>query len=240
VCSYSFGPAGATFSPAVTMTLKYGTPLPSGLTEAGLYIAYWDGSTWNKLDSAVNTAAQEVTASVTHFTIFAVRGLPGMPVQPSASTGSDSGASSGPSSGTGASSSADTSATTTDFVLSDLVVTPDTVRAGEKVTISVLAVNGGPSRITGDVALKINGEDRTAQTLTLEKGRSQPVKFIVTESAPGNYAVSVGGLTSEFRVAKDSGFESTSDWSSMAILIVVCVAGLMIAIVLLRDIFTRR
>jgi plastocyanin len=60
VCSYSFGPAGATFSPSVTMTLVYETPLPDGLTESGLYIAYWDGAAWNKLDSAVNTAAKEV------------------------------------------------------------------------------------------------------------------------------------------------------------------------------------
>ncbi len=88
--------------------------------------------------------------------------------------------------------------------------------------------------------LKINGEDRNRQTLTLENGKSQPVKFVVTESAPGNYKVNIGNLEAEFRVAGDSGFEPTSDWSSTAVLVVVCLAGLMIAIVLLRDIFTRR
>ncbi len=149
VRSYSFGPAGATFSPAATMTLRYETPLPPGLTEVGLYIAWWDGSAWNKLDSTVNTAAKEVTASVSHFTVFAIRGLPDTAARAAASSGSNSVASPGPSSGTNASSSAGASPAATDFVFSDLSVTPDTVRAGEKVTISVLAINGGPSRDYG-------------------------------------------------------------------------------------------
>ena len=185
-CSYSFGPAGATFSPSATMTLRYQTPLSSGLTESGLYIAYWDGAAWNKLDSAVNTSAKEVTASVSHFTIFAVRGLPAASAQPpAASAGPVIPSSPVPSSGTDTSSSTDSQPATMDFVFSDLNVTPDTVMAGEKVTISVLAVNGGPSNTTGNVDLKINGEDQTRQKLTLEKGTSQPVKFSVTESAPG-------------------------------------------------------
>ena len=41
-------------------------------------------------------------------------------------------------------------------------------------------------------------------------------------------------------MAADSGFDPTSDWSSIAIVVVVCAAGLMIAIVLLRDIFRQR
>ena len=84
------------------------------------------------------------------------------------------------------------------------------------------------------------GEKSGVDEICNMTGKSQPVKFILTESAPGNYAVNVGGLSAEFRVAGDSGFEPTSDWSSTAVLVVVCLAGLMIAIVLLRDIFIKR
>jgi len=72
VNAYAFSPSAATFSPAATLTLAYDT-LPSGVTESGLYIAYYDGSNWQKLTSSVNTSNKEVTASVSHFTIFAIR-----------------------------------------------------------------------------------------------------------------------------------------------------------------------
>jgi hypothetical protein len=75
--AYSFIPSGATFSPAATMTLKYETAsLPSGASESGLYIAFWNGTAWEKLTSTVNTSTKEVSAQVTHFTIFAIRYLP--------------------------------------------------------------------------------------------------------------------------------------------------------------------
>ena len=72
--SYSFIPSGATFSPAATMTLKYETAsLPAGVPESGLYIAFWNGTTWEKLTSTVNAVTKEVSAQVAHFTIFAIR-----------------------------------------------------------------------------------------------------------------------------------------------------------------------
>ncbi|GEM_PF-334160 len=72
VNAYAFSPSSATFSPAATLTLTYDT-LPSGVTESGLYIAYYDGANWQKLTSTVNTSTKAVTASVSHFTIFAIR-----------------------------------------------------------------------------------------------------------------------------------------------------------------------
>jgi len=77
VRAYSFMPSGATFSPAATMTLRYETgSLPAGAAESGLYIAYWNGTAWEKLISTVNTATKEVSASVSHFTVFAIRYMP--------------------------------------------------------------------------------------------------------------------------------------------------------------------
>jgi hypothetical protein len=72
---YDFGPAGATFVPPMTMSLNYDpATLPSGVSESTLYIAYWDGSQWQKLTSTVDTAARTVTALVPHFSSFAVLG----------------------------------------------------------------------------------------------------------------------------------------------------------------------
>jgi len=77
ILAYSFIPSGATFSPAATMTLKYEkASLPSGAEESDLYIAFWNGKSWEKITSSVDTGTQEVSARVGHFTIFAVRYLP--------------------------------------------------------------------------------------------------------------------------------------------------------------------
>lgn len=77
VRAYSLNPSGATFSPPVTMTLRYETAaLTAGTNETGLYIAYWTGSAWQTLPSSVNTTTKEVSASVAHFTPFAIRYLP--------------------------------------------------------------------------------------------------------------------------------------------------------------------
>ena len=75
--AYSFVPSGATFSPAATMTLKYETAaLPAGVTESGLYIAFWNGTAWERLNSTVNSTLKEVSAPVAHFTVFSIRYAP--------------------------------------------------------------------------------------------------------------------------------------------------------------------
>jgi len=75
--AYSFIPSGATFSPATTMTLKYEkASLPAGAEESNLYIAFWNGTAWEKITSTVDTGTQEVSARVGHFTVFTIRYLP--------------------------------------------------------------------------------------------------------------------------------------------------------------------
>ncbi len=192
--SYSFIPAGATFSPAALLTLKYEIPLPPGLTESALYIAYWNGSVWTKLDSTVDTVAKEVTADVSHFTIFAIRGIPEVTEQPAALT---DGSSPPPASSTvpvSGSSVAVHASTTADFAFTDLTATPEAVVPGENVTLSVRVINNGSSEATGDIALAINGKDDIQKEVTLGPGNSQPVSFTVSEGDPGNYKVSIGGL----------------------------------------------
>ena len=240
VCSYSFTPAGAAFSPNATMTLRYDTPLPLGLVESGLYIAYWNGSAWTMLNSVVDTAAKEVTASVSHFTIFAIRGVPESAAQPSASsTGPDTAATSGSSPVT-TSSSIPAAGSSQAFAFSDLNVTPAAVSPGQKVTISVRVINSGASEVKGDVVLNIDGKSETQKAVALAAGKSQTVNFTISKSTSGKYTVGIGGLSEVFKVDGEADSEQTQRIPSDVIIGIVCLGGLLIAIVLLRDIFKHR
>jgi hypothetical protein len=72
---YDLIPNGATFTPPITLTLHYQPAiLPQGVPENTLYIAFWNGSAWQALPSAVNVQARTVSAALTHFTFFALIG----------------------------------------------------------------------------------------------------------------------------------------------------------------------
>ncbi len=78
VLATDFGPDGATFKPALTVTMKYNpAALPAGINEARLSIAYWDGFKWFTLKSTVNTVTKTITAtnSMNHFTVVGILGL---------------------------------------------------------------------------------------------------------------------------------------------------------------------
>jgi hypothetical protein len=71
--AYEIGPTGVTFTPTITMTLNYtDVDVPAGTREADLYIAWWDGAKWVKLEGTVNPAANTVTVQISHFTNFAL------------------------------------------------------------------------------------------------------------------------------------------------------------------------
>jgi hypothetical protein len=73
VIAWEMGPNGVMFTPAITLTVNYAeSDVPAGTSEADLYIAWWDGSQWVKLQSTVDTAANTVSAQVSHFTTFAL------------------------------------------------------------------------------------------------------------------------------------------------------------------------
>ncbi|MGA9048320.1 MAG: Ig domain-containing protein [Dehalococcoidia bacterium] len=238
--SYSFNPSGTTFSPTAIMTLKYETPLPSGLSESSLYIAYWNGSTWTKLDSTVNTDAKEVSASVSHFTIFAIRGMPETTAPlagPIAGSSPSFASSSTPTSGSLATSA--TPAATT-FTFSDLTAVPEAVSPGENVTLSVRVINSGLSEATGDVVLSINGAAELHKEVTVGPGKSQPVSFALSEGDPGNYKVSVGTLSTEFMVLNASPPGEQSSAYSTVVVGIIAVGCLLVLGILLIGIFRGR
>jgi hypothetical protein len=75
-CVYDYKPTGATFSPPITLTLKYDPGMvPAGFDASKLVIAFYNTATskWEVVPgSAVDTVKHTVTVQISHFTMFAV------------------------------------------------------------------------------------------------------------------------------------------------------------------------
>ncbi|GAJ23619.1 unnamed protein product, partial [marine sediment metagenome] len=86
--AYDFRPDGATFDPEITFTWSYDPDaLPEDVAEEDLVLAYYDedAGKWVELDCVVDTKNNIITASVPHFTCFAIIGAvtpPPAPVPP--------------------------------------------------------------------------------------------------------------------------------------------------------------
>ena len=74
---YNFGPDGATFDPPIILTFTYDPDsIPEGVSEEDLVIAYFVDGEWIELECVIDTETNTITASVSHFTTFAVIGAP--------------------------------------------------------------------------------------------------------------------------------------------------------------------
>jgi len=176
--AYDFGPEGATFDPPITLEYSYDPDaLPEGVAEEDLVLAYYDEATgeWVELDCVVDTENNTITASVSHFTTFAIIGTvtppaPLVPLAPAA------------------------------FSLSSLSVLPAEVEPNETVTIAVLLANTGGESGSYTVVLKIEGVKEADERVTIAAGESQDVSFSVTREEAGSYTVAVDGLSGSFTV----------------------------------------
>ena len=56
-----------------------------------------------------------------------------------------------------------------------------------------------------NIVLKINGQAEQSKMVSVGPQGTQPVKFTVTKSKPGTYAVDIGGLKGSFVVNGSSG-----------------------------------
>ena len=77
--AYDFSPDGATFDPPINLTWHYDpAALPEGVAEEDMVLAYYDedAGEWVELDCVVDTENNTITASVPHFTTFAIIGIP--------------------------------------------------------------------------------------------------------------------------------------------------------------------
>lgn len=205
--AYHFGPEGAAFDPPVIVTFKYDRKaVPAGVVEDKLYIAYYDGTNWTPIPSAVDTGTASVSAGVSHFSQFAVMGdLPGSTPPPASSPAP--GATAPPGTPVPAASAPKPAK----FELSNLTVTPGVAKPGETVTVSATASNSGGTAGKYTVVLRIDGAEQEKKELALAGGATEKLSFNVSRSAAKTYQVLVNEMASAFTVQSAApGTTSTS------------------------------
>ncbi len=207
VNAYTFGPSGTTLNPPLTMTLKYdATTLPLEVPESDLYIAYWTGSVWSGLSSTVDTQNKTVSAQVSHFSVFAILGKTSETAPPPAAS----------------------------FSISDLKITPTSVKTGEQVTITATITNNGTAAGSYKAVLEINGADEAEKELTLAPEQAKEVTFTVSKNTDGDYSVAIGSQSGSFAVSSEAPAQATgkSPLPSISI-IILAAAGLLVIILII-------
>ena len=88
---YNLEPGGATFDPPIIIIWSYDpADIPSGVAEEDLFLAYYDEDSgeWAVLSSEVDPVTSTITASVGHFTAFAIIGIAAPPTPAAFTTSS--------------------------------------------------------------------------------------------------------------------------------------------------------
>ena len=86
------------------------------------------------------------------------------------------------------------------FAVSNLTITPNKVKVGESVNISVIVSNNGLQTGKYSVVLRIGGVVENITDLTLPAGSSQTATFTVIKDAPGDYYADIDGVGGFFTV----------------------------------------
>ena len=126
----------------------------------------------------VDTRNNTITASIEHFTTFAIIGvvIPSEPLEPALAPAP------------------------ADFTPSSLRLSPVEVNIGDEVTISLLVANTGGKSGSYEVTLKINGVVAATKEVTVSAGLSKEVTFTISKDIAGTYSIDVNGLTDSFTV----------------------------------------
>jgi len=181
--AYDFGPDGTTFTPPITLTRSYDPDdIPEGVAEEALVLAWYDevAGEWVELDCVVDTGNNTITASIEHFTTFAIIGAVIPSVTPPVSAPAPA-----------------------VFAPSSLSISPVEVNIGETVTISLSVTNTGGKSGSYKVTLKINGVVEATKQVTVDAGLSEEVTFTISKDIAGTYSVDVNGLTDSFTVKEE-------------------------------------
>jgi PKD repeat protein len=173
---YKCVPAGATFHPAVNLTMYYNPKsLPDDAAEENEVIAYRDDTEWVILGSVVDAENNKVTAEIDHFTEFAL--MYKVPVAPPSPA---------------------------NFSVSQLSIVPGEVELGRQLTVTAVVTNTGASKGTCKIVCKVNGIQETAKEICLGRGCSQEVTFTVAKLDAASYTVDFDGLAGLFIISLES------------------------------------
>jgi len=215
---YDCGPAGATFTPAVTLTFACDPALiPLGISENNLVIASWNeaSGTWTELESMVDINAHTVRAQVSHFCSFAVVAhtrpaefsLSGLTVSPSAPDINDTVKISALLTNSG-----DISGTL------DLVLEMD----ASQVQTQSLTLEGNSSRTVDFTITALSTGDHTVKLNTLEAGfRVEPLPSPTTVSEIPSTASAQSVATASETAVPDS---SPKGWIIGLLIVLVAIA----------------
>ncbi|MFC1966945.1 CARDB domain-containing protein, partial [Chloroflexota bacterium] len=219
--AYDIGPSGATFNPPIDLTVKYDpAELPAGLTENDLYLAWWDGSQWQKLESTVNTEANTISASISHFTEFAVIGMSATSETEEAKPATSSPDATGTytvdfkdkdETPVVKEAGAEALAPPSTFSISKLSVSPTVVKVGEKVTVSVTVTNTGGRPGSYKVTLKVDDKVVESKSIKVGASSSKKLTFTTSSDAVGTYSVDVNGNAGTFTIVEG---ETVNWWNS--------------------------
>ena len=184
--------------------------MPAGVAESGLFIAYWDGSKWSAVSSNVDTQAKIMTAQISHFSVFAILGRAGNKAAPAPAS----------------------------FTVSNLEVSPTSVKTGQQVTITVTIANTGGTEGSYNAILKINGVNEAQKQVTLGPKGKQEVTFTTSQETARSYDVNVGDTSGSFEVNM---METTSSGNKLPWLLIGGGAlGILLVIFLVIVLLRRR
>ena len=86
------------------------------------------------------------------------------------------------------------------FSVSNLSITPNNVKVGEPVNISIYVTNNGMQTGKYSVVLRIGGVVENISDMTLSPGANQTASFVVVKDTPGDYYADIDGLGGFFNV----------------------------------------
>jgi len=115
-----------------------------------------------------------------------------------------------------------------------LSVNPQQTYANQPVTITTNVVNIGDEGGNYNVVLEINGLVEQTRMVGVGPQGTQPVKFTVSRSQPGTYAVDIAGQKGSFTVRGDSSSATINSGSLIAILVVGVLVILISMLLILR------
>jgi len=87
-----------------------------------------------------------------------------------------------------------------EFSVSNLTITPNNVKAGDQVKISIIVSNNGPQAGKYSVVLRVGGMVENISDVTLPSGANQTASFAVVKDASGDYYADIDGLGGFFTV----------------------------------------